>query len=283
MNPTCPPHSPAKYRAPAVPVRPSARKATAHRSASRARTKIIRYAMHNRLILHVTLTYGPGRGGLSSRPDCIRDAQAFLRRMRLQHGRFPWLYVLEQHPGEHGWHVHLLLPAWPRDRPLAEMWKHGQLEVKPHAPTVPLHRQPTDRQVRDAARWLGSYLAKDWNEQEWPRGQRHYVAATGFAPPLIEGRFSTEHEALRVGVDFFGRRPDYVRAYNDDPNRDGPPLYIMCWNDPARVDIADTIDITDDTSQEIMPSPRETSTEADHASGTPNPIHTTVVAYETSL
>lgn len=96
----------------------------------RARAKIRRYGVANRLNRHATLTYA-GEGCFD--PVQLRqDVAAFFKALRPALGgqALPYVWVPEWHPGGHGLHVHFIVGRYVRQSLIREAWGHGIVHIK---------------------------------------------------------------------------------------------------------------------------------------------------------
>ena len=96
----------------------------------RARTKIRRYAVANRLNRFGTLTYA-GQG--CHDPTGARwDVGAFFKALRPALGgrSFPYVWVPEWHPGGHGLHVHFAVGRDGAELLIRSTWGRGRVDIR---------------------------------------------------------------------------------------------------------------------------------------------------------
>jgi len=137
------------------------------RANRRAVAKLRRYCVKNRLLKMLTLTYTDAHWNRATVKDDVNAL--FIRWRCLKGGKtFPYVYVLEVHPGarqpdglrgpSHGLHVHIAVPLHYVDKHwLQETWGHGIVHFKD-----PKKLRDGTRRQRSSllARYLAKYIAK---------------------------------------------------------------------------------------------------------------------------
>jgi len=170
----------------------------ARRAHSRARAEVRRYCAANQLTRLWTLTY---EHGTFDRRRVVRDVEAFCRRLRARFGELPYVYVLELHPGGHGWHVHIGLPArFMAHKVMGELWGHGFVQYADRQ----AKGMKTVGRARKLAGYLAKYLVKDFQRDDQghvyrraPREHR-YDVAQGYAVVCQRKRTDTLAQADRL-------------------------------------------------------------------------------------
>ena len=96
----------------------------------RARAKIRRYGVANRLNRLATLTYAGA--GCHDPGELRRDVGAFFKALRPALGgqALPYVWVPEWHPGGHGLHVHFIVGRYVRQSLIREAWGRGIVHIK---------------------------------------------------------------------------------------------------------------------------------------------------------
>ena len=91
----------------------------------RARTKLRRYGVANRLNRLATLTYAGE--GCHDPVQLRQDVAAFFKGLRPALGgrAFPYVWVPEWHPGGHGLHVHFAVGRYVRQTLIRDTWGRG--------------------------------------------------------------------------------------------------------------------------------------------------------------
>lgn len=188
-------------------------------SAARAGRIVRRLAVEHSLTRLVTLTY---RGaGQHNRDDVVKDVQHFVKRLR-RRVKVRYVWVLELHPGGHGWHVHMLLDRYVSKGLLGEVWGHGFVDAR-------MIRGPKGEAAKSAGRYAAKYLAKDAQTAQGRQpGQQRYGRS--------EGLGITEH---RCYVGTFVTGFTFVRSIVPRalewfdcaslPRWTGPPCLVTSW------------------------------------------------------
>ena len=192
---------------------------------SRARARLRRYFKKNLLGKMWTLTFAEAT---FDRSYVVRMVNEFLVRWRKANGGvdFPYAYVLELHPGGHGWHVHLATRSgfvswWA----LGRLWGHGfvQFEDRKHRAN-----EGGRERSRRLANYLCKYLEKSvGDDAERESGQHRYEVGQGFEPEKIRRAFATEKEARAFLAAYVGE--SFVQVWSSDERDewDGPPTWLF--------------------------------------------------------
>ena len=193
-------------------------------AARRARSKLRRYAVANRLDRLGTLTFASD--GCHDERELRRHVRHFVKRLRpaLGDGRFPYVWVPEWHK-THGLHAHLLVGRFIKHQLLEDVWGHGFVHIKRIGP----RRGSGLAASRTSARYLSKYLDKTFDHPRTP-GLHRYELGQGFMPRVerIEGtsRASVLEEASRR----MGGRPSYLWDSFGLEGWTGPPALMAVWD-----------------------------------------------------
>lgn len=142
---------------------------------------IRRLCVEHRLFRLVTLTFKV-RTDLSQRSEVVRHVGLFWRRLRRRIPGLRYLWVLEIHPGGHGWHVHAVVDRWLDKGTLAEVWGHGFVDVR----RVKVHQDGASpaESARRAAHYVAKYVAKTAAEVR-ELGSHRYERAQGMPLTIV--------------------------------------------------------------------------------------------------
>jgi hypothetical protein len=186
----------------------------------RAARIVRRVAVEHRMCRLVTLTY---RGaGVHDRRRAVADVQQFVKRLRRRCPRVRYLWVLELHPGGHGWHVHMLTDRYISKSLLADTWGLGFVDAR-------MIRGSGPTAAKNAGRYAAKYVAKDalTAQGREPRAQR-YGRSEGLGITELKEYFGTPAFA-RAQVELeLGRKLDW---YECSAAKDwtGPPCWVTSW------------------------------------------------------
>ena len=124
----------------------------------RARGKIRRYGVANRLNRLGTLTYAGT--GCHDPAQLREDIAEFFKALRPSLGgkAFPYVWVPEWHPGGHGLHVHFVVSRYVGQTLIRDTWGRGHVHIKLLG-DLPVG-SGTVGEARLAARYLGKYVGK---------------------------------------------------------------------------------------------------------------------------
>jgi hypothetical protein len=201
---------------------------SAAEAARRARGKLRRYCVANRLSRFGTLTYA-GEG--CHDPVQFRQHMAsFFRRLRgLLGGKsFPYAWVGEWHKTDHGLHAHFAVGQFIARSLLVAAWPHGWVSIKligdlPVGSGAAAH-------ARKAAGYLGKYVGKQFDHERRVPGLHRYEVAQGFQPAIQQVWGRTSDQAIDAAcVLMNGRRPDYLWSSSDFDGWDLPPSVWAQW------------------------------------------------------
>ena len=198
-------------------------------SARRARAKIRRYSVANRLNRFATLTYA-GEG--CHDPVRLRqDVAAFFKGLRPALGgrAFPYVWVPEWHPGGHGLHVHFTAGRYVRQSLIREAWGHGLVHIKLIG-DLPVG-SGTLAEARRAAGYLCKYIGKGLDDERRPAGLHRYEVAQGFQPERIHVYGETDVEAIDRASEYLGRKPETIWRSSSVEGWRGPPACWVAWAD----------------------------------------------------
>lgn len=174
----------------------------------RARGKIRRYGVANRLNRLGTLTYA-GAGCHDGR-QLRSDVAAFFKGLRpaLGEGAFPYVWVPEWHPGGHGLHVHFAVGRYVPQTVIRDTWGLGHVHI------TLLSNLPVGSSVlaeaRLAARYLCKYAGKGLDDERRDAGLHRYEVAQGFQPERIFVYGETEDDAIGRASSHMGCEPELI-------------------------------------------------------------------------
>jgi hypothetical protein len=195
----------------------------------RARSKVRRYGVANRLNRLATLTYAGE--GCHDAGRLRRDVGEFFKALRPAIGgeAFPYVWVPEWHPGGHGLHVHFVVGRYVRQSLIREAWGRGIVHSKLIG-DLPVG-SGTLAEARRAAGYLCKYLGKGLDDERRRSGLHRYEVAQGFQPEriLVYGR--TDDEALDRASEFMGRDPETVWRSSRVEGWRAPPAVWAAWPD----------------------------------------------------
>jgi hypothetical protein len=177
---------------------------SAAEAARRARARVRRYCVENRLNRLGTLTYGP--------PFC-RDPRAvrghvggFFRRLRTETGPLPYLWVPELHEDGERYHLHFGVGQFVHWRSIRRAWPHGFIHIKLIG-DLPVG-SGTIGEARVTAGYLGKYVGKAL--EDGPAGLHRYEVAQGFQPLCQRIVGTTLEEVLAKAAEVMGSPPAEV-------------------------------------------------------------------------
>ncbi len=184
-----------------------------------------RYAIANLLTVNWTLT---SEEPAFERATIVRRVNRFLTALRIELGEaFPYLYVLELHPGGHGYHVHLLLQERFIDKHKVQRMWGGIVWFARHKRDSDGNKLKARHSARQAAGYLLKYVTKDW---EPGSGEHRYERSTGFNEEEVRRLFRSFSEALAWVGSFLNGDP-VLSQWESDSVEDwhGPPVRWVCW------------------------------------------------------
>jgi hypothetical protein len=193
-------------------------------AARRARAKIRRYGVANRLNRLGTLTY---RGEGCHDPLRLRaDLAGFFRalRERLGSGAFAYVWVPQWHPGGHGLHAHFAVGRFVPRGLIERCWGQGFVHIKllDGLPVGSGERA----EARLAARYLAGYAGRDLGDERRLAGLHRYEVAQGFQPEKILVYGISEADVIERASRVMGGAPQQVWSSSSVEVWHGPPA---CW------------------------------------------------------
>jgi hypothetical protein len=154
----------------------------------------------------LTLTYRGG--GNHDRDALVVHVHDFWRALRQEVGKsIPYLWVPELHPGGHGWHVHAALGSFVPIKVVRACWPHGDRIDLARKGRVGFSDAATVERARIAARYIGKYLGKGFEESERPLGRHRYECAQGFRPKVERFEGATRAELVAALDERMGAHP----------------------------------------------------------------------------
>ncbi|MDH4104146.1 MAG: hypothetical protein OEW52_11045 [Thermoleophilia bacterium] len=193
----------------------------------RARAKVRRYGVANRLNRLATLTYA-GEGCFD--PVQLRqDVAAFFKALRpaLGRERFPYVWVPEWHPGGHGLHVHFVVGRYVRQSLIREAWGHGIVHIKLIG-DLPVGSGAL-AEARRAAGYLCKYIGKGLEDERRRAGLHRYEVAQGFQPERIYVYGETDSDAIARASEYMARAPETIWRSSSVEGWRGPPACWAAW------------------------------------------------------
>lgn len=151
------------------------------REAQKRATKMVRrWCVHARLDRLVTLTIAE-ETDLEDRERVRRLVARFFSLLRGRYSGLHYVYVLELHPGGHGYHVHAAVNQWLDPVHVRACWTHGFIDVRRIKTKV---RGSLRDQSRLAGRYISKYATKSEDEGRLA-GRHRYERSQGEAIPEI--------------------------------------------------------------------------------------------------
>ena len=198
------------------------------RANQRAIGELRRYCVKNRLLKMLTLTFAEPQW---NREEVKQQVNALFVRWRgLKGGKtFPYVYVLELHPGtdlkpSHGLHVHVAVPLRFIDKHwLQETWGHGLVH---YSDPKPLRKGNERDRARTLAFYLSKYISKDFGSDH-AFGEHRYEVAQGFGVRKKNKRFNSLFDALEWLTWIDGERFYEVWSSSKKEDWDGPPVWVF--------------------------------------------------------
>ncbi len=189
----------------------------------RATKQVRRWCVHARLDRLVTLTIGE-RTDISDRERVATMVAKMFRKLRKVYPALRYLYVLELHPGGHGYHCHAAVNLWIDPVALREAWGQGFVDVRR---IKTKSRGSLAEQSRLAARYMAKYATKSEDEGR-SAGRHRYERSQG--DPIPE---------FRIECDSWGAAEAWLRSKlrrpviwqwispDDDPTWLGPRTLVL--------------------------------------------------------
>lgn len=196
----------------------------------RARSRLRRYCVANRLNRMGTLTY---RGaGCHDPRQARRDVGFFFRALREARGGkpFPYVWVPEWH-ATHGLHLHYAVGRYMPRKTIGQAWDHGIFDIRSFS-GLPVG-SGAFAEARVAAGYLSKYVAKtfddDADDVRRPKGLHRFDVAQGFTPRITLLRAATRAEVLEQAAGAMGGPPDRFWTSAEVEDWQGPPAVWVQW------------------------------------------------------
>jgi hypothetical protein len=193
----------------------------------RARRKIRRYGVANRLNRLGTLTYA---GAGCHDPELLRaDLADFFRGLRPALGGepLPYVWVPEWHPGGHGLHAHFAVARYVPRRLIRGVWGRGHVHIKLLG-DLPVGSATLD-EARLAARYLCKYVGKGLDDDRRRAGLHRYEVAQGFQPECVLLRGRSVEDVLGQASEQMGGPPETVWRSSSVEGWRAPPACWAAW------------------------------------------------------
>ena len=194
----------------------------------RARSKIRRYAVANRLNRLGTLTYA-GEG--CHEPMKTRaHVASFFKTLRPALGgeAFPYVWVPEWHNSGHGLHVHFAVGRYVPQTLIRDTWARGHVHIKLLG-DLPVGSGSV-AEAKVAARYLCKYVGKEFEDERRQSGLHRYEVAQGFQPERITLTGRTDDDVLGQAAERMGAAPATLWRSSDVEGWHGPPAIWMAWD-----------------------------------------------------
>ena len=193
----------------------------------RARGKLRRYGVANRLNRLGTLTYA-GEGCRD--PARLRaDLAGFFKGLRPALGgeRFPYVWVPEWHPGGHGLHAHFAVGRYVPQPVIRRVWGQGHVHIRLIG-DLPVG-SGTLEEARVAARYLCKYVGKGFEDAQRPAGLHRYEVGQGFQPEAVKLTGRSEQDVLDLASERMGGPPETVWRSSSVEGWRGAPACWAAW------------------------------------------------------
>lgn len=169
-----------------------------------------------------TLTFAE-RTTAADRPVVVAALQRFGKRLARRLPGIRWLAILEEHPGGHGWHIHMLVSRYVPKAMVRSIWGHGHIDV----------RQIAGRGVKDdlsaarkAAAYASKYVSKAVDGTPRSPGEHRYYRSESMPITTIEAEGDFFALVCQVWA-HFGHRIGWVWWSGDDPEWRGPRVLAI--------------------------------------------------------
>ena len=203
---------------------------SAREAGRRARGRLRRYCVANRLNRLGTLTYA-GEG--CHDPRRVRaDVGEFFRALRGELGgdAFPYAWVPEWHKTDHGLHLHFAVGQYVPRGKIERAWGRGFVSIKLLS-DLPVG-SGTLEEARRAAGYLGKYVSKSFTDddaRQRPRGLHRFDVAEGFTPSSIGLVGTSPLGVLGQACELMGGWPRRSWSSADADGWQGPPAVWHQW------------------------------------------------------
>ncbi len=205
------------------------------RAGRRAQGRSRRYCVANNCDRLWTLTFDDRLvAAPSSRAECLRHAQRFVRRARAS-GLFPegfaWLMTAERGHKNGRWHIHFAFSGFLPVLRVRAVWGLGIVNCG-RAPVRHRGRHgkaPAVNESRRVATYCAKYVGKDF-EDETP-GAHRYEVAQGHQPEMVKFSSATETESMAQAIALIpeGNTVHTVWRSGDMDGWKAPPAWKMVW------------------------------------------------------
>jgi hypothetical protein len=195
----------------------------------RARSKVRRYGVANRLNRLGTLTYAGS--GCHDELELRAHVGEFFKSIRPALGgeAFPYVWVPEWHSGGHGMHLHFAVGRYVPQTVIRDTWGRGHVNIKLLG-DLPVG-SGTLAEARLAARYLCKYLGKSLDNERRQTRLHRYEVAQGFQPERILVYGATDDDAIDRASRFMGREPETIWRSVIVEGWRGPPACWVAWPD----------------------------------------------------
>lgn len=197
-------------------------------AARRARGKVRRYCVANRLNRLGTLTYA-GKGNHD--PVLVREHLGeFFRVLRCELGRgaFPYAWVPEWHKTDHGLHAHFAVGRFVPRAAITAAWPWGFVHIKLIG-DLPVGSGPR-AEARRAAGYLSKYVGKSFEDERRIAGLHRYEVAQGFQPQVVKITGHTLDGVMRGASEVMGGPPSYLWQSQVEDGWTRPPAVWASWD-----------------------------------------------------
>lgn len=137
--------------------------------------------MHHGIWRMLTLTFA-AKTELEDREAVRLQVKRFLAGLRQKFPGIAYIYVLELHPGGHGYHAHIGVNRFVDKRLLQAEWSHGWSDVRSLASKK---RTGSRDDARGAARYLAKYAVKAEDEGRLAGKHRYERSQSGRIPETV--------------------------------------------------------------------------------------------------
>lgn len=155
-------------------------------SVQRACSRVRVLAKANGLCRLMTLTFAEAE---HDREAVLGFLAIFGRKLQAVQPRVRFLYVLEHHPGGHGYHVHLGFSKFVPKEVVAKAWGRGFVDLR----RIKSKKSGFKQTAGDVSRYLTKYLTKC--AYDTPKGKRRFSGSHNLVDDVFEATFETFAEA----------------------------------------------------------------------------------------
>lgn len=197
-------------------------------AARRARSRLRRYCVKNKLDRLWTLTYAGA--GEWDEDRVARDVARMVKALRALLGDRPFAYAWtrELHPDGHGYHVHMALGKFVHVSVVERAWQYENARSG-FVFAVRIRTRAGGRNAaRQAARYLSKYVAKE-AERQVSRGKSRYQVAQGFKVRQVEALAFDLAEARHIAKTVVGEDISWQWASVEVEDWRGPPCVLWVF------------------------------------------------------